>query len=235
MDKNRDGDGDRDLITLISNRHSVRGFSAQPVPPALIHEILDVARNCPTGGNMQPWNIAVVSGQRRQALAKDLLQAFDERREPNPDYDYYPKKDVTPYGFRRHAAGVNLYRAAHIKFTATEADWPAVMAFVRKNYDFFGAGTALIFHINRDLTAGAHIDIGLMMQNIILLAEYHGLKTCPQAAIANYPDIVRRQLNLGEECKILCALSLGYADPAQPVNQARISKESVEKFTKWYD
>ena len=39
---------------------SVRTFTAQAVEDATVHEILDDARFAPSGGNRQPWRVAVV-------------------------------------------------------------------------------------------------------------------------------------------------------------------------------
>lgn len=39
---------------------AVRAFTDEPVPDALLHDVLDDARFAPSGGNRQPWRVAVV-------------------------------------------------------------------------------------------------------------------------------------------------------------------------------
>ena len=47
---------------VIRGRRSIRGFLKQPVPKALIREILELAMRAPTSLNTQPWNFYVVGG-----------------------------------------------------------------------------------------------------------------------------------------------------------------------------
>ncbi|MEN9822045.1 MAG: hypothetical protein RLZ04_471, partial [Actinomycetota bacterium] len=52
-----------DLRTALRTTGTVRGFTDQPVDDALLVEILDDARFAPSGGNKQPWRVAVVGDQ----------------------------------------------------------------------------------------------------------------------------------------------------------------------------
>src|SRR5450755_2793534 len=47
----------------ILSRHSCRAFTAQPVDSAIIERLLDKARYAPSGGNLQPWIVHVLSGE----------------------------------------------------------------------------------------------------------------------------------------------------------------------------
>ena len=75
----------------------------------------------------------------------------------------------------------------------------------------------------------------MFMQNVMLAARHHGLETCPQASLAEYPDIVRQVLEMSSDKLLLCGLSLGYPDTEAAVNQYRLEREPVESFTRWYD
>ena len=184
---------------------------------------------------MQPWSVAVVREGSRQELAQRLLAEFDSQKQASPDYDYYPTENFAPFTQRRHEIGVALYKAKGIKFSKTQVDWSAVLQFIRQNYDFFGADTALIFYVDKRLTAGANLDIGMFMQNVMLLAEAHGLNTCPQAAIGNYPDVVRSYLGLSDDVIILCGLAIGYADTNHATNCVAVNKASAKHFATWYE
>jgi nitroreductase len=61
-----------------------------------------------------------------------------------------------------------------------------------------------------------------------------GLATCPQASIAEYPQVVRNILGIEEQFILICGMALGYADPQHPVNQYRLSREPQEIYTTWY-
>ncbi len=58
------------LYELLMARRSVRHFEDRPVPDSILDELLDVANNAPSGGNIQPLSIIVVresAGRKRLA------------------------------------------------------------------------------------------------------------------------------------------------------------------------
>ncbi len=224
----------KDLITLITQRKSARRFIKKPVDHDLVNRIIDIARQCATGGNMQPWHIDIVTGKTKQKLSDALKEAIYQGQQANPDYNYYPPNFFDPFTLRRHHSGLALYHAENIQFSTEHIDWEGVAKLAVRNYDFFGADIGFIFYIDKRLTSGAHIDIGIFMQNIMLLAEYFGLRTCSQAALGNYPDIVRSILSISDDMKILCGMSLGYADENAKINQCKIPKETIDTFSIWH-
>lgn len=222
-----------DLINIINNRKSVRAFTNKNVDYKLIEKIIDNAKNCATGGNMQPWNIAIIAENSKKELSRKLCAAYDNKVKPNPDYNYYPEANFEPYTLRRHQSGMSVYEAIGINFNDKNS-WDDIVKLGRRNYDFFGAKIGLIFYADKRLTEGANLDIGMFMQNIILLAEYFNLSSCPQASIANYPDIIREHLNLKNNMKIICAMGLGYADKKAKINNVLAKKASLEDFINWH-
>lgn len=58
---------------------AVRGFTNEPVTDAVLHAILDDARFAPSGGNRQPWRVAVVTDQAiRRELGAAMRPVWDE-------------------------------------------------------------------------------------------------------------------------------------------------------------
>ena len=47
---------------VILGRRSIRGYKPDPVPPALIKEIIALAMRAPSSMNTQPWNFYVITG-----------------------------------------------------------------------------------------------------------------------------------------------------------------------------
>ena len=47
---------------VVLGRRSIRGFTPEPVPKALIKEIIEIAMRAPSSLNTQPWNFYVVAG-----------------------------------------------------------------------------------------------------------------------------------------------------------------------------
>lgn len=215
-----------DVLTAIKNRQSVREFLAKPVDDAIILEILDVARFAPSGVNTQPWHVTLVGPKARKQINNDIINARENKIPENPDYQYYPEEWVEPYKTRRKECGMALYGALDIKIDETakrKAQW-------YKNYDFFGAPVGLIISIEKIMCKGSWLDLGLFIQSIMLAARHFDLETCPQASLAEYPDIVRKHLNINPKQHIACGIALGYANWQAPVNNYRTTRIPLSEF-----
>lgn len=51
-------------MEALLTRRSVRKYRDEPVPPALVHEILDAAMHAPSGNDEQPWHFIVIDDRR---------------------------------------------------------------------------------------------------------------------------------------------------------------------------
>ena len=220
-----------DVLQAMRDRKSTRAYLDKPVARATIESILDAARWAPSGVNCQPWHVEVVTGTIKEHISKALLAARTAREPENPDYAYYPKEWREPYNARRKATGHALYQALNI----SKDDALVRLKAWNNNYHFFGAPTGLLFFVDRALAQGAWVDMGMFIQNVMLAARGMGLETCPQASLAEYPDIVRNILDVPTSRALVCGMAIGYADVAAPVNHYRTAREPVNAFTQWHD
>lgn len=217
-------------IDAMKKRHATRGFTRQAVSHDLIEQILEAARWAPSGVNTQPWNVVVVEGETKKLLAERIIAARENNQPPNSDYEYYPEQWEEPFKSRRKDTGLALYQALEIRREDAEKQKQAWY----NNYHFFGAPVGLIFYIDKKLNQGSWIDIGMFLQNVMLAATSLGLNTCPQAAMAEYPDIIRETLEIDNQYHIVCGMALGYEDPTHPANSYRLEREPPENFTTWF-
>jgi len=75
----------------------------------------------------------------------------------------------------------------------------------------------------------------MFLQTIMLAARAKGLHTCAEAAIANYPDIVRRELNITRDWIVICGMAMGYADPDAVVNTFQPPRIALEEYAVFLD
>ncbi len=219
------------VCDAIKSRYSIRAFLDKAVARETIEALLDIARWAPSGGNLQPWNVMVVTGESKQGIGNAIIQARADGEKERSDFSYYPDEWFEPYKSRRVASGVALYQVLNIKREDTEKRNEAW----NNNFRFFDAPVGLLFFIERNLGRGAWVDLGIFLQSLMLAATEHGLATCPQASLADYPDIIRKILAIDENYALICGLSLGYAKPEAPENNYRTERDEVSEFTKWYD
>ena len=220
-----------DVLEAMRGRKSTRAYLDKPVARATIESVLDTARWAPSGVNSQPWQVAVVTGAIKARISEALLAARTAKQPENPDYAYYPSEWQEPYKSRRKATGLALYQALHIG----KDDPLARLKAWNNNYCFFGAPVGLLFFVDRALAQGAWVDMGMFIENVMLAARGHGLETCPQASLAEYPELVRGILDIPATRALVCGMALGYADTGAPVNSYRTEREPVSAFTTWHD
>lgn len=220
-----------DVLKAITERKSTRAFTQQTIEKSTLDAILNTARWAPSGVNSQPWQVCIVQGKTKALLSERILEARTENIDPNPDYQYYPKNWKEPYKTRRKESGLAMYQALGIGLKDTDK---RLLAW-NNNYRFFNAPAGLIIMIDKEMEQGSWLDLGMFIQNIMLAARAYGLETCPQAAMAEYPDIVRETLSLETNLAIACGIAIGYPDLTHPLNQYQLNREAVEVFSRWYE
>ncbi|MFH5924765.1 nitroreductase [Roseomonas xinghualingensis] len=211
----------------ISSRRSIRGFTATQIDRATITRLLEIASRAPSGSNIQPWKAHVLMGAPLARVSAALLGAFTSGEAESREYQYYPRIWRSPYLERRRDLGWKLYALAGV----ARGDKAAGKRQTARNYAFFGAPVGLIFTIDRDMEQGSWLDYGMFLQSLMIAARGFGLDTCPQAAIANYPDVLRKELGLPDSGMVVCGMALGVADPAEPTNGLVAEREPVSAFT----
>jgi nitroreductase len=219
------------VIEALEKRKSTRAFLQRNVERAVLQELLGAARHAPSGANAQPWQVAVVTGEVKRRLQRRIEHAYREGQPPQMDYAYYPTRWEEPYRSRRKACGLQLYAALGIEREDRERQrdqWAA-------NYRAFDAPVALLFFIDAGLESGSFMDYGMFLQSLMLAAVERGLATCPQAALADYPWIVKEALGYPQNSLLLCGMALGYEDPDAPVNDYRVPREAVSSFTRFFE
>ena len=219
------------VTEALQQRITTRAFLATPLPQSLVHEILATARWAPSGGNTQPWKVVVLAGARAleaKQLAQGLLKS-------NPALDesgaqpIYPANLWEPYRTRRYQIGEDMYATMGIG----RDNKPARLAHVARNFAGFGAPVLMFMVIDRRMGHCQWAHLGMFMQSICLAALERGVATCMQEVWSRVRVSMHRHLQLPEEEMIYCGISLGYADPAAPVNSLRSRRAPVEEIARF--
>jgi nitroreductase len=211
----------------LATRYSCRAFQPTPVRRAVVREILEGAARAPSGGNLQPWLVHAVAGERLEEL-KASIRARPELlpRGEGAEYEIYPKDLKEPYRTRRFQVGELLYRSLGVP----REDRPGRIRQYARNFEFFGAPVGLFVSIDRSMGPPQWSDLGGFLQSIMLLARAHGLHTCGQEAWTHWHKTLGPFLNLPPEYLLFCGVALGYADDDAPINQWRAPREPLDTF-----
>jgi nitroreductase len=218
-----------DVTEAIAARRSVRGFLDTPVDPILLQDLAVKASRAATGGNLQPWHIAIVQRDAMTRLKAIMAEKIATGATETPAYDIYPRELAAPYRDRRYAVGEAMYAQLGIPRDdkAARRDWFA------QNFQFFGAPAAYFCTVDKRMGPPQWSDLGMYLQNLMLLAVEAALATCPQECWAMYPETIGTFLDTPDDCMLFCGMAIGYEDKTAPANALRTERaDETEWLTK---
>ncbi|MBB3602670.1 nitroreductase [Mycolicibacterium sp. BK556] len=202
-----------DVYSAVTSRRAVRGFTDEPVPTELLERVLTAAAWAPSGSNLQPWRIYVLTGTPLARLKKMAVERvatgdpWDER-----EFEMYPSTLKSPYGERRSAFGRERYSSLGV----ARDDWEARQRAAIGNWECFGAPAALFCYIDRDLGRPQWADLGMYLQTVMLLLRAEGLHSCPQMAWSQVRATVADAVSPPDDLILFCGMSIGYEDSSVP-------------------
>jgi nitroreductase len=216
------------LERLLAQRHSCRSFLPDPLPRAVIEQILKASQQTASWCNAQPWVVHVVSGEPLERLRTHLLEHSDRGVPPAPELDW-PREYRGVYRERRRECGWALYRAVGVEM----GDRAASARQARENFRLFGAPHLAIVTSDRALGTHGVMDCGAWVSNFMLAATAAGVATIAQAALASWPDALRAHLPIPNARVIVCGISFGRADTHHPANGFRTSRAPSHEYVHW--
>lgn len=212
-----------DVSQALRQRRSVRAFTPQVPGAALVQQLMEDAALAASGGNMQPWRVAALTGEPLQALLAEVAST------PAPEGAAllsYPPDLWEPYRTRRFANGEDLYRCLGI----AREDKPARLRQLAKNAELFGAPVGVFVFIDTRMGNPQWMDLGIYLQSFMLRAVQAGLATCPQGFWRRYSPLVQQHLGMPPDYHLACGLALGYEDASAPINALRTPRAP---FAEW--
>lgn len=218
------------VADALHRRRSVRAFLDKPVDPETLRMIFANAQRSPSGGNLQPWQVTVVTGEPWQRVKDAVAVRIAMGREGyQPEYDIYPKGLTEPWEARRFGVGEALYASLGIP----RDNKAGRLAQFMDNYKGFGAPVMLFLHCSRIMGPPQWSDMGMWLQSVMLQLVENGLASCPQECWAMYGATIRETLGLGEGQILFTGLAIGHADTDAAVNQWPVPRVGLEEVIDW--
>ena len=210
----------------VIERRSVRGFLDKEVPLEVLKELALKSARAATGGNIQPWHIDIVTGEKMDELKAIMRGKIERREKETPGYDIYPREMTDATKARTFQIGEIMYGHLGIprEDKRARAEWFA------RNFQFFGAPAAYFVTVDRRMGPPQWSDLGMYLQNLMLLAVEAGLATCPQECWAVYPNTVEGFLGTPAERMLFCGVAIGYEDAEEAANRTRSPRAPEEEW-----
>lgn len=222
--------------TIVSERRSIRGYKPDPVPKALISEIIEIAKRAPSSMNTQPWHFHAITGEpleriRRGNTERMLAGARVDREIKMADHGYQGiHRD------RQVEIAVQLFEAMGIARDDKERrqDW------VMRGFRQFDAPVSIVVTLDRALEHDtiAHFDLGAATYGLVLAAWSKGLGSVINGQGIMQSSVVREHANIPEDEVIMTCVAMGYPNHefvANDVQSRRASNDRVVSFVGFDD
>jgi nitroreductase len=224
-----------EVIEAIRTRRSIRVFKPDPVPKKLLHELLDVSRWAPSGGNIQPWYFAVLAGpvlDKVTARLAEKAKAWDghqyvDTRPDLPRTGPYPQSLMPRLQSLRAATDAIRYPPGTTNLEAKQLEHREHML------RFFDAPAAIIVCAD-DRGSTSIVSIGAVTQTICLAALAYGLGTCIMGIPVLWPEIFREFLDIPQDRAIATSIAIGYPDLKAPINTFPRPREPLDNLVEWH-
>ncbi len=76
----------------------------------------------------------------------------------------------------------------------------------------FNAPVGVFAYIDRSLSYGQWMDLGMFLQSLMLLCEEHGLASCAQGYWTFFHDNVRAATGAPDDLMLACGVAIGFED-----------------------
>lgn len=216
------------LDALLESRWSCRAFLPQPVARERIAAILRSAQRTASWNNVQPWRVVIASGAATEDL-RDVLSARAKAGEVDAPHFEFPQRYEGVAQERRRDCGFRLYGAVGIE----RGDKAAYARQSLRNFAFFDAPHLAIVTADAAMGTYGAVDCGGYVSTFMLAARAHGVATIAQAALAMHSEAIAAHFELPLDRRVVCGISFGYPDLADPVNGYRVPRAPLEDVVDW--
>jgi nitroreductase len=204
-----------EIISTLRTTGAARTYTDEAVPRAAVHQILDDARFAPSGGNRQPWRVAVVEDLTIRRRLADLMQ---------PVWDTYIARSalgITPFNSVDDIEPEDVPHAPNALLDGIESV-PVVLAIAA---DLRRIALMDGLFDRPAVTGGA--SIYPFCWSILLSARDRGLGGVMTTFLSRVEPQAAPELALPEHHALAATIFLGV-----PVHQVtRLRREPVESFT----
>lgn len=214
-----------DYDEVVLGRRSIRGYKPEPVPQALIKEVIEMAMRAPSSLNTQPWHLYVVTGE-----------PLDRIREGNTERNLAGVPDSRE--FRGHGAykGVHRERQKEIAVQLFESmgigwdDKTGRKDWVLRGFRQFDAPVSVVVTYDRSIHGGdiAPFDCGAITNALVNAAWSRGLGCVVNSQGIMQSPVVREHASIPDDQVIMICVAMGFPDETFPANAVVSRRKSVD-------
>ena len=223
-------DKSQSVTEALNTRITVRDFLDKPVPEDVLQTLFTTAQRSPSGGNLQPWHVHVMTGDKLTAFKEDAVERAQGGMTDIPTHPPYPSPLWEPQRSWRYKLGEDMYATMGIE----RENKMGRLVWLAQNAKFFEAPVGIIITGDKRLNMPQHLDIGIFLQSVMLLAREAGLHTAPQGWWRNWSSVCHKHLDIPENEEVMVGIGIGYGDPDAPVNKLYADRAELDEVARFY-
>ena len=166
---NLNTDKSASVSEALDTRITVRQFIDKAVPEDILRGVLEKAMRSPSGGNLQPWKLHVMTGETLASFTQYATEITLAGKMEEPTHPAYPSPLWEPLRSWRYKLGEDMYALLGIP----RENKMGRLVWLAQNSKFFEAPVGIIVTGDKRLNAPQHMDIGIFLQSIMLLSLIH--------------------------------------------------------------
>ena len=211
---------------VVLGRRSIRGYKKDPVPKALIKEVLALAMRAPSSMNTQPWNFTVVSGKHL-----DLIRAGNTERNLAGVPHSREFRIGQPFAGQHRDRQVGVAKQLFAAMDIAREDKEKRQDWVLRGFRQFDAPVCVIITYDAELSDSddTAFDCGAVTTALVNAAWSRGLGAVINSQGIMQSPVVREHANISEHQVIMKAVALGWPDDGFPANAVVSERKSVDE------
>ncbi len=211
---------------VILGRRSIRGYKPDPVPRAVIEEVIGLAMRAPSSMNTQPWNFVVITGEPlnriRAGNTERTIAGVPQSREFRTGDAF-----TGPHRERQIGVAKQLFAAMGIarEDAAARQDW------VLRGFRQFDAPVCVIITYDKVLANSddTAFDCGAVATALVNAAWSRGLGCVINSQGIMQSPVVREHAGIADDQVIMKSIALGWPEESFPANAVVSERKSVDE------
>ena len=211
---------------VVLGRRSIRGYKPDPVPQALIKEVLALAMRSPSSMNTQPWNFTVVTGE-----VLDLIRKGNTERNLAGIPHSREFRIGSPFAGQHRDRQVGVAKQLFAAMDIAREDNEKRQDWVLRGFRQFDAPVCIIITYDAVLADSddTAFDCGAVTTALVNAAWSKGLGAVINSQGIMQSPVVREHANIPDDQVIMKAVALGWPDESFPANAVVSTRKSVDE------
>ncbi|MFM2300268.1 MAG: hypothetical protein RLZZ84_4 [Pseudomonadota bacterium] len=210
---------------VVRGRRSIRGYKPDPVPKALIREVLEVAMRAPSSLNTQPWNFYVLTG-----APLDRIRAGNTERNLAGVPSSREFKGHENYAGEHRERQVEIAKQLFGAMGIAREDKDARLGWVLRGFRQFDAPVSIVVTYDKVIQGSdiAPFDCGAIVNAIVNAAWARGLGCVINSQGIMQSPVVREHAGIADDQVIMMCIAMGWPDDSFPANAVVSQRKAVD-------